>query len=133
MRIRLLAGASCSQHVLLLPDCRCPLVDLNLGKVIHVDMYDEPARMPPMLVRTCSRKSSNKSSAGSASSTSNDRSAQLDALGAAAVHLAYLCIGGISAMQQLHGMVTILLQAMARLRCVPCLLLLLLLLSAPCR
>lgn len=28
----------------------CPLVDLNLGKVIHVDMYDEPARMPPMMV-----------------------------------------------------------------------------------
>jgi hypothetical protein len=25
-------------------------VDLNLGKVVHVDMYDEPARMPPMMV-----------------------------------------------------------------------------------
>ncbi|WIA35530.1 hypothetical protein OEZ86_003956 [Tetradesmus obliquus] len=28
----------------------CPLVDLNLGKVIHVDMYDAPAVMPPTLV-----------------------------------------------------------------------------------
>eukprot|EP00879_Flechtneria_rotunda_P011264 GHRR01011766.1.p1 GENE.GHRR01011766.1~~GHRR01011766.1.p1 ORF type:complete len:590 (+),score=170.84 GHRR01011766.1:1269-3038(+) len=28
----------------------CPLVDMNLGKVIHVDMYDEPARMPPLMV-----------------------------------------------------------------------------------
>ncbi|KAF6251268.1 copper amine oxidase [Scenedesmus sp. NREL 46B-D3] len=28
----------------------CPLVDLNLGKVIHVDMYDEPARLPPTMV-----------------------------------------------------------------------------------
>lgn len=28
----------------------CPLVDLNLGKVVHVDMYDQPARMPPMMV-----------------------------------------------------------------------------------
>lgn len=28
----------------------CPLVDLNLGKVVHVDMYDQPARMPPLMV-----------------------------------------------------------------------------------
>jgi len=27
-----------------------PLVDLNLGKVIHVDMYDKPAQLPPMMV-----------------------------------------------------------------------------------
>lgn len=32
------------------PPCSCPLVDLNLGKVIHVDMYDAPAVMPPTLV-----------------------------------------------------------------------------------
>eukprot|EP00775_Hariotina_reticulata_P002821 gene2821-3114_t len=28
----------------------CPLVDLNLGKVIHVDMYDEAAKVPPLMV-----------------------------------------------------------------------------------
>ena len=27
-----------------------PLVDLNLGKVVHVDMYDKPAQLPPMMV-----------------------------------------------------------------------------------
>ena len=33
----------------------CPLVDLNAGRVVHVDMYDEPARMPPMMVRRLAR------------------------------------------------------------------------------
>lgn len=27
-----------------------PLVDLNLGRVVHVDMYDQPATMPPLMV-----------------------------------------------------------------------------------
>jgi primary-amine oxidase len=27
-----------------------PLVDLNAGKVVHVDMYDEPAKLPQMNV-----------------------------------------------------------------------------------
>jgi primary-amine oxidase len=27
-----------------------PLVDLNLGKVVHVDMYDQPAQLPAMMV-----------------------------------------------------------------------------------
>lgn len=27
-----------------------PLIDLDEGKVLHVDMYDAPARMPPMMV-----------------------------------------------------------------------------------
>lgn len=48
----------------------CPLVDLNLGKVIHIDMYDEPARMPPMMVNY--HRDLAKATTGKASSTSQN-------------------------------------------------------------